>query len=548
MPLPPAFSSPPPSAPADPASPTTFPASTLPPIPSRFRGTATKILVLLMLALLPLAAATAIVNGLSLRAAERDKAALLRAATAQNAARIASNIETIRTTGMLTTDILAEDRPSGDVCGRMLALFRSLAGPNGIRVAIVDRSGTIRCRSPHGASLTAAARSLPKTGGGAYLSPELDGLLIPTRSRDGNLTGLLLYKRSALRRLTGPDTPTPGQSLELRQGSRRLMLAASPATPGGPDTSTLEAAISGLGLELALTTDTAASARAWRLSLALPLALWLAAAVLGWLAVRWILALPLAALRREVAAYRPGEILVPPHTGRFVSSEITDLGEAFHAMSADVAAHEQEMQQALDRQTGLTREVHHRVKNNLQIISSLISLHWRAAPDPQTGNAYLSIQRRVDALAVVQRNHYAELDARRGVRARPMMNEIASALKISAQVQSGRALDIAVDCDDVYLHQDVAAPVAFMTAELADMAISLGSGQRLTIALVRLEAFPGQARFTLASPAFRRSPDAPDTPSGLHERILTGLARQLRAPLEHDAATGEFHIRIAIGD
>ena len=69
----------------------------------------------------------------------------------------------------------------------------------------------------------------------------------------------------------------------------------------------------------------------------------------------------------------------------------------------------------------------------------------------------------MDALAVVQRNHYAELDEELGLRARPMMNEIASALKISAKVQSGRNIDIAVDCDDVMLHQDVATAIAFIT-------------------------------------------------------------------------------------
>lgn len=530
------------------------------PVPARFRGTAAKIFVLLLLALLPLAVATTIVNSLSLRTAERDKTALIRAATAQNAARIAANVTIIRTTGMLAANILTDPAP-GNVCARMQALFRSMAGPGGTRVILFDRAGTIRCRSPQGAFLLAQARSLslvdtprdsrahaigPEDIGEAQLVPELGGLLIRTRSSDGTLTGLILYKRAALQRLGGVETRVPGQSIRLRQNGQTLFLAGSPPAVGTAY-QTMRAPIGNRGLELLVTMETGQSAGARRLSLAMPMLLWLAAAFLGWLAVRWILVLPLAALRREVAAYRPGEVLVPPHTGRFVSDEISDLGEAFAAMSADVAAHEQDMQRALERQTRLTREVHHRVKNNLQIISSLISLHWRAAPDPQTGNAYLSIQRRVDALAVVQRNHYAELDARRGVRARPMLNEIASALKISAQVQSGRNLDIAVDCDDVYLHQDVAAPVAFMTAELADMVIAQNSDQRLTIALLRQEDAPDQARFTLASPAFRKMEDGTGGGVTLHERILTGLARQLRAPLEQDAVAGEFHIRIPLG-
>jgi two-component system, sensor histidine kinase PdtaS len=186
--------------------------------------------------------------------------------------------------------------------------------------------------------------------------------------------------------------------------------------------------------------------------------------------------------------------------------------------------------------------VHHRVKNNLQIISSLISLHWRAAEDPVSARCYLSIQRRVDALAVVQRNHYAELDEGQGVRARPMLNEIASSLRTSAQVQSGADLDIAVDCDDVSLHQDVAAPLAFMTAELADLVIALESDGQLRIALVRLEDQPQLARFALSSPAFRKARTGDGGKVELYERVLTGLSRQLRSPLEHDAAKGEYHV------
>ena len=142
------------------------------------------------------------------------------------------------------------------------------------------------------------------------------------------------------------------------------------------------------------------------------------------------------------------------------------------------------------------------------------------------------------------------MDGNRGVRARPMMNEIASGLKISAQVQSGCNLDIAVDCDDVSLHQDIAAPMAFMTAELADLIIALEKENKpqLHISLVVLEDSPHRARFTLAAPAFRSSKAAAgaDVPVELYERVLVGLARQLQTPLEHDVAAGEYHVIVPV--
>src|SRR3546814_11954106 len=51
---------------------------------------------------------------------------------------------------------------------------------------------------------------------------------------------------------------------------------------------------------------------------------------------------------------------------------------------------------------------------NLQVISSLINFHARGARTAEVVTAYASIQRRVDALAVVHRNHFAEMEENRG--------------------------------------------------------------------------------------------------------------------------------------
>jgi hypothetical protein len=45
------------------------------------------------------------------------------------------------------------------------------------------------------------------------------------------------------------------------------------------------------------------------IALLMPLLLWLSAAFLAWLVVRWILIEPLVALQREVADYAPGKII-----------------------------------------------------------------------------------------------------------------------------------------------------------------------------------------------------------------------------------------------
>ena len=115
------------------------------------------------------------------------------------------------------------------------------------------------------------------------------------------------------------------------------------------------------------------------LAMLLPILMWLAAACIGWLVVDALLLRPLQRLRRSVAAFTPGEEIDPGAMRAVPSQEIRDLGDTFRALSRTVATHEAGLAEGLVRQTRLTREVHHRVKNNLQVISSLINIHARGA-------------------------------------------------------------------------------------------------------------------------------------------------------------------------
>ena len=101
-------------------------------------------------------------------------------------------------------------------------------------------------------------------------------------------------------------------------------------------------------------------------------------------------------------------------------------------MVQTVARHEANLEAAVERQTRLVREVHHRVKNNLQVVASLLNLHSRGSPNEEVAAAYASIQRRVDALAVVHRNHFAELEENKGVALKPLISELAANLRATA--------------------------------------------------------------------------------------------------------------------
>lgn len=273
--------------------------------------------------------------------------------------------------------------------------------------------------------------------------------------------------------------------------------------------------------------------------------MWFAAAAIGWFVVNRLLIQPLVALRRAVAAYHPGEVLEPMRRIRTPAQEIVALGETFREISEDVATHEAEMAEGLETQRKLTREVHHRVKNNLQIIASLISLHARAAHEPEAVEAYASIQRRVDALSVVHRNHYAELEEHRGVGVRSLVSELSASLRGTAPAEA-RRFGIQIDSDNLHISQDVAVPIAFLLTELVELAMLSDpkTGMRIT---VQLE--PGRedrAILHVSSPALRASDTMGERIEERYGRVLTGLSRQLRAPLDHDPVAGDYAIAITV--
>jgi two-component sensor histidine kinase len=61
----------------------------------------------------------------------------------------------------------------------------------------------------------------------------------------------------------------------------------------------------------------------------------------------------------------------------------------------------QELQLALDDQKLLTREVHHRVKNNIQVIASLINMHIRRTTDKDEVSALQELAARISAISAV---------------------------------------------------------------------------------------------------------------------------------------------------
>ena len=84
------------------------------------------------------------------------------------------------------------------------------------------------------------------------------------------------------------------------------------------------------------------------------------------------------------------------------------LVEAKHELEARVEARTRDLQAALDQKSALLHEVDHRVKNNLQLIASLLMLQMRREPDRAAREALRSTLDRVTAISTVHRRLFQD--------------------------------------------------------------------------------------------------------------------------------------------
>jgi two-component sensor histidine kinase len=108
----------------------------------------------------------------------------------------------------------------------------------------------------------------------------------------------------------------------------------------------------------------------------------------------------------------------------------------------------------------LIKEIHHRVKNNLQIISSLMSLQSRAVEDVEVAEVLNESKRRVEAIALIHQKLYQEDKINRV--------DFKSYLKdfMNSQQLMATHLKCVVNSEEVTLNLDIAVPLGLMISEL----------------------------------------------------------------------------------
>ncbi|MES1971028.1 MAG: histidine kinase dimerization/phosphoacceptor domain -containing protein [Pseudomonadota bacterium] len=503
--------------------------------------TGAKIFLILSAALLPLAIIAFFASLKTTQTADESARAQLRVASAESARKLAIELVGDMTALRVALNALDADRGDAPSCARAQGVFAQQA-VSGTRFVVMDRRARVLCGTAFPAELAPVTLTSDEPITARIV--ERRGVVLAITGASGATSAAAFFPAPFLAEIGKPSDFAPPYEARLVRNNDALILTELPTRGTLERRETLRMALGIGGLSLQTTIRSAPITSPLIIAMLLPILMWAAAAGIGWFVVDRLLIRPLRQLRASVAAYVPGEEIDPAQVRALPAQEIRELGDTFRLISRTVAAHEAGLAEGLVRQTKLTREVHHRVKNNLQVISSLINFHARGARSAEATAAYASIQRRVDALAVVHRHHFAELEENRGLSLRSVIGELASNIRATAPEGSSQ-LSIVVDIDPFLVTQDVAIAVAFLITEIVELAMTFNP-----LAQIRISVKPGEtedrAILRVNSPALVDGDSLRRVVEERYGRVMEGLSRQLRSRLHHDPLVGAYEISIAV--
>jgi two-component sensor histidine kinase len=268
-------------------------------------------------------------------------------------------------------------------------------------------------------------------------------------------------------------------------------------------------------------------------ALFMPLLTWLFAfTAVMWVServvIRW-----LNYLERVAFIYSRGRFSVHPVHAMKAPTEIRGLARTLDELAGSIVIRDAALTASLAEKDALMREIHHRVKNNLQIISSLLSMQQRTLTDPASRAALGDTRQRISALALIYRTLYQSHDLRHAD-ARIFLTELVAQL-VASETGREHVVTSSVEADSLVVDPDKLAPLALWLVEAVTNAQKhafVGRGGDLKV------------RFSVQgeTSVLEIQDDGPGVSEtfrpGVGRTLMGAFARQLRGSVEFVPAAG----------
>ena len=213
----------------------------------------------------------------------------------------------------------------------------------------------------------------------------------------------------------------------------------------------------------------------------------------------------------------------------------------FANVTHDITAqreHEEQMESSLKEKEVLLREVYHRVKNNLQVIQSLLKMRARLLPEGETRSAIDSTVQRIFAMSLAHEHLYRNEELAR-LSLSEYLSDLFNGVEASNSAQPGQ-IGLQLDAEEILLTLEHAIPFGLLANELLSNSFKHGfpEGLRGTITL-SVHRADGVVRMAVSDDGIGlpKNFDAAKCDSmGL--KLAASLAHQLGGSLEFSSGKG----------
>ena len=208
----------------------------------------------------------------------------------------------------------------------------------------------------------------------------------------------------------------------------------------------------------------------------------------------------------------------------------------------------QELVKSLEEKELMLKEIHHRVKNNLQVVSSLLRMQSETVTDKSAIEHLKISEQRVKSMALIHQQLYKTQDLSR-INFRDYVNELCMYLYYAYTISAGK-VNLSVDVNDINFGIDTALPCGLIINELITNSLKHAFPGDMT-GKVEIKLFKNAACknvLTIKDNGIGMKKDFDADKSGtLGMKLVNTLSEQLEAELEiiHE---GGLEVKITFDD
>ncbi len=279
-----------------------------------------------------------------------------------------------------------------------------------------------------------------------------------------------------------------------------------------------------------------------RINLFMPIIMWVVSLVVAFLAIHRLAISHITKLGRQMHLFARNRTIPRERFDPSVPTELAQMEQSFADMTESILRDEAALEDSLRQKNILLKEVHHRVKNNLQLISSILNMQIRQARQDDTRRALERLQHRILGLATVHESLYQE--------GSPMLADAGALLKrivdqmFQAGVAPGSEVETSQSYDKMAIEPDAAAPLTLLVSEAVTNALKYSAVPAEGPQSVRLSLTRDAANMARLLVENTTAPTVKEEVSGLGLKLITAFTRQLNGQFAAEYVDGWHRVTV----